>query len=137
MSQPLSEWSDEQLARVIAEHIEPMPAEPPNWSHAESPLKVWTSSFKGFTKLTYPPNQEGYPDPQYGWRMRDMVNDLAMVLMLLEKLLVHHDVKIETGNEPNVSFNFYDGEQWNEVLAETLGKAVALAYIQAHGLERR
>ena len=133
--------SDEALSRWIAEKIEPMPTKRPNWSHAESATKVWVSAFKGYYRKAYPPNQEGYPEAWYGWKVRDMVNDPAMTVMLMERAGI--------GVEPTT--NGFDGKRqdcWQaypldfskdplRIYAFTgygsIGRAVAEAFALANG----
>lgn len=157
MSQPVAEWSDEQISRVIAEHL--------GW-------QWWT--FLGNSFLCSPiDSQEFAAHPGLGWtqvrikgreakleehfidssrpypRYRDhadYVNDPAMVLMLLEKLL-ERGIEVLFMREyanPDAPFTVdmeAEGidpfKKWAQHSGKTIGKALALAYIQAHGLERR
>ena len=142
----LTERSDAELSKFIAEKIEPMPLERPNWSQAESPLKVWTSSFKGFISKSFPPNQEDYPDAQYGWKQRDMVNDAQMTVMLMEKLppnsevsITHNTLSLTKRVKHNAVYTIEidvgenKGRVFYKADGPTFGRAVALAYALAHG----
>ena len=58
----------------------------PLWSHHESERGAWKSHFTGFRHLTYPPNQEGYPEPCYEWRELNWLepaNNWRLIVSLL------------------------------------------------------
>ena len=122
----LNTVKDQELSLWIAEKLEPAPAWTPLRKSREylgtfySDGKCWQRRFDG----------EQGQRPQ---EPRDMVNDPACTVMLMEKLLCHHGVKLDRGVDPDYCLSWFDGQKWSEVDGESLGRAIAEAFALAHG----
>lgn len=108
MSQPVAEWSDEQICRVISEHL----------YHGQ----FWRNDYC------------------------DLIADPAMVLMLLEKLFVAVDTETTLETLGEDQFITMMRNLWHRINRKIdggtpfqvlFGRFIALAYIQANGLERK
>lgn len=121
----LSQKSDEELSRAIAEHIEPKPSEDFRGGTfandvQSSPLKMWHRWIRGMDKSL-----------NLKWQLRiDAVKGSAMTVMLLEKLPPGHVIDIEDDGTVTI-FRYEDVVPCGE---GRLGRAVAETYAKAHRL---
>jgi hypothetical protein len=130
--------SDEQLSRLIAEHIEPEPSghlcsgPPYNVCAADNPYECPACIFRGLErqkKFKY------FRFVDRTWRPVDMVNDPACTVMLLEKLIPAEGPAFRLSQTSQ--FWYVRGEGSSASVATrstTLGRAVAEAYARAKGL---
>ncbi len=119
----IQELSDEKLSRWIAEKIEPKPEGEPWTVPLDSPLRVWHASI---ASAICDGRQPAY------WKLRDMVSDPAMTVMLMEKLLSVQRLDIWT--------HFAGGDVHINTLnplihgcSKTLGRSVAMTFALANG----
>ena len=123
----LSQKSDEELSRAIAEHIEPKPTwDKPGTGSMDlivSRRGAWTIPETCITPY-------GASDMCYRHQPHNMVKDPAMTVMLLEKLPPGHVIDIEDDGTVTI-FRYEDVVPCGE---GRLGRAVCEAYAQAHRL---
>lgn len=115
--------SDEECSRWIAEKLEPKPV---NTSVPEqpSPLGFWRSVYHHDT-------YRGSTD----WQPRDMVNDPAMTVMLMEKLGSTGDIQIIGMGEHWQFRHLGPAPEMEEIIVDAypLGRAVCEAFMLASG----
>ena len=121
----LTERSDAELSRWIAEKLEPLNSLP---FHDEYSDRLERRG--GCHPLGAPRCWQWQPLAKQFWQPRDMVNDPSMTVMLLEKLLVLDTVSITKA--PNGPCYMIASEKPQEV-KPSLGRAIAEAYALAHG----
>lgn len=128
--------TDEALSRAIAEFLEPKPSEhlcggPFNNPFAwPNPYDCPACKYRGLVQ----PEFKFHLWKTAKWQPRDFINDPAMTVLLLFRLLEGHDVKFERGGNPNINLSYFDDSQWASIDAESIGRAVALAFARAHSL---
>ena len=130
-AETMTDFSDEQLSRWIAEKLEPLSTLPneDDCDHADMeafPTEYWLASYR-MSRVTcmHVPS----------WEPRDMVNDPAMTVMLLEKM-PEPSLWLESnpgdavkiwGCSADMSTNLDNG--WSD----RIGRAVAESFALAHG----
>jgi len=142
----ISEVSDQDLSKWIAEKIEPTPERFPNMVQLHITDPIWSAKLCWTLGCMlrddsgeWIKNAEGVIVGREEWQPRDMVNDPEMTVMLIEKarLSIQPELKAAT-----TSCVFRAGITWmngtvtmwnNSRTSERLGRAVAEAWAICNG----
>ena len=132
----IRDLSDKELSRWIAEKLEPEPERGlPYWKRCEIPCSACDGTGANADRTASCRRCQGY-GKVYSRCPRDMVNDAAMTVMLLERGLgsldwvSDGDFKMWRGG-----FERQDHSRIEYVTAKTLGRAVAEAFALANGFD--
>jgi hypothetical protein len=131
MSDNLKSLSDEELSRLIAGLIEPLASLPNpdtcDYQDMEAfDSRCWLASYElSRISLMHVPV----------WRPRDMVNDPAMTILLLEKMNEDEDMDLKITGKVERSWDVKFGTSW-VIHYDRLGRAVAEAYGLVKGLPK-
>ena len=129
----IRDLSDEELSRWIAEKLEPEPERGlPYWKRCEIPCSACDGTGANADRTASCRRCQGY-GKVYSRCPRDMVNDAAMTVMLMEKMNEDDNKPLTLCGTIRTMWRM----DWGGFTAQskTLGRAVAEAFALANGFD--